>query len=112
MNTLVSATIESALGGAANTTRGLTHSLDRAKEGLMPNRTADRICVICGSPVAATSRGVTCSYVCRARYREQSRTPDWSRPPREYPAELVEREIQDTAQRIFQAREAGDTDGA
>lgn len=57
----------------------------------MPKPTVDRTCVMCGNPVPTTSRGVTCSYVCRARYREQSRTPDWSRPPREYPAELVER---------------------
>lgn len=48
-------------------------------------------CVMCGSEVPARSRGVTCNSVCSARFRERSRTPEWSRPPKVYPAEMVER---------------------
>lgn len=47
-------------------------------------------CVMCGSPVPATSRGVTCSFSCRARLRESRKSREW-RKPRDYPADIVER---------------------
>ena len=47
-------------------------------------------CQICGNPVPATSRGVTCSYSCRARLRESRKSSEW-RKAREYPSGLVDR---------------------
>jgi hypothetical protein len=44
---------------------------------------------MCGAPVPSTSRGVTCSFSCRAKLREQRKTQEW-RKPRQYPPELVE----------------------
>ena len=43
---------EGAPAGAGNTARGLTHSLDRSKEGLMPNSSRPAICAVdgCESP--------------------------------------------------------------
>lgn len=46
-------------------------------------------CEICGADVAS-SRGVTCSYSCRARLREKRKTREWRRS-RDYAADLVER---------------------
>ena len=39
---------EGAPAGAGNTARGLTHSLDRSKEGLMPNSSRPAICAVDG----------------------------------------------------------------
>lgn len=47
-------------------------------------------CVICQASVPVGSRGVTCSFSCRAKLRESRKTTEW-RKPREYPADVVER---------------------
>lgn len=62
----------SALGGATNTLRGLTHSLDLGKEGLMP----DRICVVadCDSPSYSKS-------YCRKHYSRLRRRGSATAPP-------------------------------
>ena len=48
-----------------------------------------KTCVVCGEQVAPEKIGVTCSFTCRAKLRERNRTPDWTRPLKVYPPELV-----------------------
>ena len=47
-------------------------------------------CAVCGEAVPVASRGVTCSFSCRAKLREQRKTTEW-RKRREYPADIIEK---------------------
>ncbi len=63
---------ENAPGGAGNTIRGLTHSLDLTKEGLMPDRTR---CLTCGAPNPPKAQPggharKFCSRLCRTRHHK------------------------------------------
>lgn len=74
-------------GGATNTLRGLTRSLDLGKEGLVPQRTHNpysRPCIYCGTVSPPQSMGQPrkyCSDECRAgHYRDRRRRPVAKRP--------------------------------